>query len=81
VEVLRATIKNASTCSVDKSVHEDCFISFLSHQAAIPNLIAYFVGIESGTRVTTIYRGQAFSGETKTTISDRGRIWQYSPLV
>jgi hypothetical protein len=57
VDLLRARIKNASTCSVDKSVHEDCFISFLSHQAAIPNLIAYFVGIESRTLVTTIYRG------------------------
>ncbi len=62
-DLLRWRIKNASTCSVDNSVHEERFASFLSQQAAIPNLIAYFVGIESRYLVTTIYSGKHFLGK------------------
>ena len=60
VEVLRARIKNASTSSVDKSVHEEGVTAFLSYQAAMPNLIAYFLGIESRHLDATIYGVEDF---------------------
>ena len=53
-------IKNASTSSVDKSVHEERVTAFLSYQAATPNLIAYCLGIESRHLDTTRYGMEDF---------------------
>jgi hypothetical protein len=47
---------------VDKSVHEEGVIPFLTYQAATPNLIAYFLGIESRQLDTTIYGVEDFPG-------------------
>ena len=63
-------IKNASTSSVDKSVHEERFNRFLGYQAATPYLIAYFVGIELKHLVTTIGGMELFLSFLKHTISD-----------
>ena len=53
-------IKNASTSSVDKSVHDERCTSFLRFPAVTADLIAYFVGIGSSDPATTIYRGKHF---------------------
>ena len=66
VQVLLEKIKNASTSSVDKSVHEARVTSFLSYQAATPYLIAYFLGIESRHLDTTRYGVEDFTNISRT---------------